>query len=319
MIRSMANRAVRALESLMAAAAAAEAPEAPPCLPRVIGKKCTGCGLCTRVCMAEVLEIRGKKATVVNPQWCARCGQCVAVCPADAVEDRFGTRKENPLLDAAALPSARSLQQFFRSRRSVRVYRDRPVSRKDLERILEAGTCAPTAGNRQDVAYVVLTDPEQIRELRAMVFPFVRRMFAQFNNPVLRPVLERFVGRESVASLKEYLPLLDVYQARWENRGEDRIFFHAPALLIVHGSRFDDTVGVSCSVVLYQASLMAHALNVGSCFNGFLQVAINNNRKIKQWLGIPWRDKSYGALTLGYPRVAYRRTVRREPPRVTWR
>lgn len=317
MIRSMANTAARALASVLAPPG--EAPEPPPCLPRVIEKKCTGCGLCTRVCMAEVLQIRGKKATVVNPRWCSRCGQCVAVCPADAVQDSLGTRRKNPVLDPAALPSAKSLERFFRSRRSVRVYRDRPVSRKDLERILEAGTCAPTAGNRQEVAYVVLTDPEEIRMLREMVFPFVRRMFAQFNNRALRPVLASVIGPESVASLKEYLPLLDIYQERWAKRGEDRIFFHAPALVVVHGNRFDDTVGVSCSVVLYQASLMAHALNLGSCFNGFLQVAINNDRKVKQWLGIPWRNKCYGALTLGYPKVAYRRAVRREPPNVTWR
>jgi len=317
MIRSMANTAVRTLTSVLAPSA--EAPEARPCLPRVIEKKCTGCGLCARLCMAEVLEIRARKATVANPQWCSRCGHCVAVCPADAVQDSLGTRKQNPLLDPASLPSAKALQLFFRSRRSIRVYRDRPVSRKDMEKILEAGTCAPTAGNRQDVAYVVMTDREQIRELREMVFPIVRRMFLQFNKPLIKPILEASIGPESVASLKEYLPLLDLYQERWEKRGEDRIFFHAPTLLIVHGTRFDDTVGVSCAVVLYQASLMAHALNVGSCYNGFLQVAINNNRKVKQWLGIPWRNKCYGALTLGYPKVSYRRMVRREPPNVTWR
>ena len=317
MIRSMANTAARTLASVFASSG--EAPESPPCLPRVIEKKCTGCGFCTRVCMAEVMEVRGKKATVVNPRWCSRCGHCVAVCPADAVQDSLGTRKHNRLLDTAALPSAKSLELFFRSRRSMRVYRDIPVSQKDLEKILEAGTCAPTAGNRQDVAYIVLRDPAEIRELREMVFPFVLRMFAPFNNRGIKPILEACIGPESVASLKEYLPLLELFRERWQNRGEDRIFFHAPALVLVHGTRFDDTVGVSCSVALYQVSLMAQALNVGSCYNGFLQVAVNNNRKVKQWLGIPWRSKCYGALTLGYPKVVYRRMVRREPPKVTWR
>ncbi len=49
------------------------------------------------------------------------------------------------------------------ARRSVRKYRREPVASADLERILEAGRLAPSAGNRQPCHFIVVTDPEQRR------------------------------------------------------------------------------------------------------------------------------------------------------------
>jgi nitroreductase len=262
---------------------------------------------------------QGDRVVVVNPRWCSQCGHCVAVCPTGAVRDRFAERKVPPRIDPAALPSAKSLQQLFRYRRSVRDYRDKPVSRNDLEKILQAGQYAPTAGNRQDVHHIVLTTPSEIAALRDQVFPSVQKMFQLFKRRGLGTFLTAMMGRHYTEPLQEYFPLLEMYRERWEQHGDDRMFFQAPALMLVHGLKWDDTVGASCAFVLYQASLMAQVLNIGCCFNGFLQFSINHDRKIRDWLEIPWRHKCYGAMTLGYPKVKYRRGVRRDPPKVTWR
>jgi nitroreductase len=53
----------------------------------------------------------------------------------------------------------------IRSRRNVRQYTDRPVSRSDLERILEAGRRAPSSTNWQPWNFVVVTDRGQLGEL----------------------------------------------------------------------------------------------------------------------------------------------------------
>jgi nitroreductase len=53
----------------------------------------------------------------------------------------------------------------IRARRNVRQYADRPVSRTDLERILEAGRRSPSSTNWQPWDFVVVTDPERLREL----------------------------------------------------------------------------------------------------------------------------------------------------------
>ena len=53
----------------------------------------------------------------------------------------------------------------IRSRRNVRQYEDRPIDRVDLERILEAGRRAPSAGNWQPWHFVVVTERERLVEL----------------------------------------------------------------------------------------------------------------------------------------------------------
>src|SRR5215467_3189392 len=53
----------------------------------------------------------------------------------------------------------------IRARRNVRQYTDQPIARDDLERILEAGRRAPSAGNWQPWNFVVVADREQLVEL----------------------------------------------------------------------------------------------------------------------------------------------------------
>jgi nitroreductase len=53
----------------------------------------------------------------------------------------------------------------IRARRNVRSYQTEPVSAADLDRIAEAAWRAPSASNRQHWDFVVVTDPDQLREL----------------------------------------------------------------------------------------------------------------------------------------------------------
>jgi nitroreductase len=53
----------------------------------------------------------------------------------------------------------------IRARRNVRQYTGQPIARENLERILEAGRRAPSAGNWQPWNFVVVTGREQLIEL----------------------------------------------------------------------------------------------------------------------------------------------------------
>src|SRR5215217_9666850 len=54
------------------------------------------------------------------------------------------------------------------SQRSIRRFRPDPIPTEDLELILEAAVKAPSGGNRQPARYLVLTDPQVIREFGAL-------------------------------------------------------------------------------------------------------------------------------------------------------
>jgi nitroreductase len=53
----------------------------------------------------------------------------------------------------------------IRARRNVRAYTSDPVPEEHLRRIVEAGWRAPSASNRQHWDFVVVTEPERLKEL----------------------------------------------------------------------------------------------------------------------------------------------------------
>jgi len=55
--------------------------------------------------------------------------------------------------------------EAIRSRRSIRAYKSDTVPREALDRILEAARLAPSARNRQEWRFIVVTDKQKIAEL----------------------------------------------------------------------------------------------------------------------------------------------------------
>lgn len=53
----------------------------------------------------------------------------------------------------------------IRARCDVRSYDDRAIAPEHLDRILEAGWRSPSASNRQKWDFILVTDPDQLREL----------------------------------------------------------------------------------------------------------------------------------------------------------
>jgi len=286
--------------------------------PNIILQKCTGCKLCIEVCPSFVLEMRDDKASVVRGEWCIGCGHCGAVCPVEAVlHEATSYGKIIPPGPSAAI-SPESLQLMIRERRSVRIYGKEEVTEESLKKIFDAGRYAPTGTNSQNVNYIVLRSPDQIEKLRKMTIRFYEKIFSWVRSRVGRQLLALMEGRTIVESLQESLPKVD-HAKKLMEQGQDRLFFHAPALILAHAESWDTCSAFNCSVALYNCSLMAHTLGIGCCFNGYLVSAVNKDRDIKRWLGIPKDHRCYAAMTLGHQKVQYQRLGERRPPEVAWR
>jgi len=289
-------------------------PKPPP--PRIEHDKCTGCGLCTSVCL--VLEKRNKKVVVARPNICIRCGHCGSICPSNAIGGPSTEAKRLTARDRAAAPSADSLQFLLRSRRSVRRYKRMAISKSDLDKVLEAGRYTPTGTNTQGIEYIVITDPDKIARLRKMTMPAVIRLFGMANRVAKIPILSDYLLGEQAADNFQniYAPAIKAID-EYTRRGDDRLFYNAPAIMLVHGEKLDD-MAFSCSAALFSCYLMAHTLGIGCCLNGFLVLAANRDPKVKRWLGIPRSHKCHAAMTLGYQDVAYNHLVKRNPVKVRW-
>lgn len=287
-----------------------------PDAPRIVEDKCNHCGLCAEICL--VYERRGKQISVVRPEICIHCGHCGSFCPTCAIEVPAAEPARMTDADRALLPSPESLQFLFRSRRSVRRYKRKAVSREDIERIFEAGRYTPTGVNNQAIQYIVINDPDKIEELRQMTLPVVMKLFGLAERIAAIPYIStRILGEQFVRDLKEHFAPAVKLMFECTQKGDDRLFYHAPAVMLVHGEKIDD-MAFSCSAALFNCSLMAHTLGIGCCLNGFLVLAANQNKKVKNWLGIPKRHKCHGAMTFGYQGIVYNSLLRRNPPNVRW-
>ena len=285
--------------------------------PKVEESKCISCGLCVTVCPSFVLEMRNKKAEVVRGAWCIGCDHCGAVCPTEAILHN-GSSKRESRLEMGPVPSPEALQRLFLERRSLRVYKKEPVPDTLVKQILDAGNDAPTGSNSQNVNYVLLTSPEKINQLRDMTINFYGKIFSRLQSWFGSLMLSWMAGAKTVENLRESLPKFE-YAYKKMKEGGDRLFYHAPVVVLTHAESWDSSSSFNCSSALYQSSLMAQSLGLGCCFNGILVNAVNHSRKIKGWLRIPVDHACYAAMTLGYPDVRYQRPVHRDPPKATWR
>ncbi|MCX5909366.1 MAG: nitroreductase family protein [Deltaproteobacteria bacterium] len=249
---------------------------------------------------------------------CIECGHCEAVCPTGAVVCEAASLERAPGQGPGPAVSPETMELLLRERRSVRNYTPDPVPQGVLEKILEAGRYAPTGSNSQNVHYLVLTSPGPISQLGKMTLAFYEKMFSRVRGGVSGFIFALIAGRKTVEYLRSTLPKVEYAYERMK-KGKDILFYHAPVVMLAHAESWDSSSSFNCSVALYHCSLMAHTLGLGCCFNGFLVNAVNHDRIIKRWLGIPADHKCYSAMTLGYPKVKYLRLVHRDPLQVTWR
>lgn len=72
------------------------------------------------------------------------------------------------------------LMEAIKGRRSVRKFKPDPIPKEDLEEIIQAGLCAPSAQNLQPWYFVALTKKEDLSylfsELGTTAFPTARSL-----------------------------------------------------------------------------------------------------------------------------------------------
>jgi len=238
------------------------------------------------------------KSRVVRPEWCIGCGHCGAVCPTEAIHFAGMPFDGHPKKGEVPAISPELLNLLFREGRSIRVYARDPVPEETLAGILDAGRYASTGTNSQNVHYVVLTSPDRIAELHKMTVSFYEKAFSRARGWLGHIVLSLMAGRKTAEYLRESLPKID-YAAEQMKQGKDRLFYHAPVVILAHAESWDSSSAFNCSVALYHCSLMAHTLGLGCCFNGF-QAGRRETTMIEKGSTYVWDSAIVlGAFSLG--------------------
>ena len=179
------------------------------------------------------------------------------------------------------------------TQRAIRSFKPDPVSRELVERVVEAATKAPSAGNRQPWAFVIVDDPEKKTKLAELV----RARFATEYQMVLSR--QKPGDPPPMASFKR---LVDNYE-------------HVPVWVVVcaalpPGADASNTAAVSASVfpAIQNLLLAARGLGLGAALTG----PHSDLEKVRQLLGMPENVVPLANIPIGYPdKQRYGPTTRR--------
>lgn len=266
-------------------------------------KVCTHCGTCASVCPSGIIEA-GVEETLPslrpeNEPACIECGQCEAVCPTG------GLKLQDPKAQPSTLPkdqpsiTPEALGVYLQSRRTVRHYKQEPVARETIEKVMEIARYAASGSNRQPVQYIIITDPAEVKRLASLIIDWMRELIA------------------ADSPLTGMLPLQHLVDA-WD-RGQDRICRGAPHLLIAHTPINNPPAQVDAIIALSYCDVAMPAFGIGACWAGFLTVAASSSVKVRQAFKIPEGRVYQFGLLFGYPKYPIHNIPPRKAVSIEWR
>lgn len=266
-------------------------------------EKCLKDGICAAECPARIIEVAGKGSypTPVEgaAERCINCGHCVAVCPAGALSLKTMKPEECLPVRKDLLPGPEQVEHLLLSRRSIRTYRDQPVERETLIKLIDTARYAPTGHNLQPVHWLVIEDKKEVIRLAGLVVNWMRQL----------------VQEKQAFALSMHM---DSIVAAWD-QGIDRICRGAPHVIAAHAPENLITSGQSCTIALTCLELAAYSMGLGACWAGYINTAASLYPPMKEALGLPEGHRMFGALMVGRPQYYYRRIPLRKKAAVTWR
>jgi nitroreductase len=195
-------------------------------------------------------------------------------------------------MDIATIGEDLSLFEGLRTARAIRRLRADPVPKALIRKVCEAGTFAPSGGNRQPWIFVAVTEEER----RAFVAERYRRAFHQY----IGPAFERAEGDPdfppaTLRNMRAALHLADhlheapvhLFVAGWTRRGEPQLQALFPAI---------QNILLACRAVGLGASLTTIHRSFGA--------------EIDAYLGLDPKTPSCALIPIGWPEGKFGR-----PPR----
>ena len=187
----------------------------------------------------------------------------------------------------------------MKSRRSIRNYKNIPVPREEVEKLLDITRFSPTGHNDQDVQWRVFDKKDTLIAIADSVVDYFRHILKTNPKPELPFDLEELIHN---------------YE-----KGNDIVLRHAPVLLVTHSDKNRPMASTNCHIALTTMELAAKACGLGTCWAGFIMfTAMSGYKPLVKLLNLPEDQQFQGAMLLGYPKFHYKRIPARNKPVINW-
>ncbi|MBU2514954.1 nitroreductase family protein [bacterium] len=265
---------------------------------------CKKDGICANECPVAIIRLKDGNGFPEMVQGgegiCLLCGHCVAVCPQGALSHiKVPIEECPPILKEVEISEEQAIQ-FLRSRRSVRFFKNRPVEKEKIQRLIEAARYAPTGSNSQSIEWTVFTDKTEIRNLAGLTVEWMKNV--------------REANSQAIADFP-YIPMII---AAWE-MGMDVVLREAPALIIASAPQKNTSGMTDLSISLSYLDLIAPKLGLGTCWAGLLQGGLTSWKPLKDAVGLPEGHSQHYPMMLGYSKYKYFRLPERKLPKINWK
>lgn len=279
-------------------------------------ERCRRCALCEIICPNDVFRWQDRTIEARYPGRCIRCGHCVAVCPENALEHTGFKGKTFEKIDPFFELSFEQIEKLYRSRRSCRRFKDKPMRGRKIDALLAVARLAPTATNAQNVRFIVLDEKSVIRTFEVDIARYYLKLGRQMRNPVTRFILRITVGKSIVQAYQYHMSAIierfaDVLE------GTKSLFADAPAVVIAYSSGLPHIASANCNLSIAQIMLAAESMRLGTCYNGYALTALVRDKGVRQRAGVPAGYTPGAVLTVGEPDVTFHRAPPRRIPRIT--
>lgn len=194
--------------------------------------------------------------------------------------------------DVEALGEELPLLEGLRTTRAIRRLKPDPVPAALVRKVCEAGTFAPSGGNRQPWKFVAVADPERRLWVAERYYPAFMEYIAPAVEAAKRPDFPEWKRRmqRSAIHLAETLHEVPVhlFVAGWERRGAPQLQALMPCV---------QNVLLACRAVGLGASLTTVHRSFGE--------------ECDRFLGLPEGCPTVALLPIGWPKGRYGRPPRR--------
>lgn len=175
-----------------------------------------------------------------------------------------------------------TLQTIYR-RRAIRKYKPLQVKLDLIRQVIEAGTMAPSAMNKQPWSFYVLTDAEEIRA---------------FSGQIAKAAFKDVVGRGIKTIAKMILELVRAPSGFVHLKESDFVFHGAPVVIFLTAPKESEWAALDIGMCCENMMLAATSLGLDTCPVGIGKYV--EQTKLYPVLHVPPEERVLMAMVLGY-------------------
>ena len=213
------------------------------------------------------------------------------------------------------LDSASSeIEKLLVTKRSVREFKDNPLEKEIIERLIYYAEKAPSSTNNRHRKYIIVTDTEIKHKIeKCVVDEFWRYRFVA--NPWVIALTGVF-SKKAAHFLSLLKKDIEDIKSGYEKK-QNPIFHDAPAIIFIIAPKNDIQAKDDCIIAQQYMMLHAQSIGIGSCIIGY---ATHSHKALESVLEVPKGYVIFSAGIFGHQKLKCLKEIRyTQKPDILWK